>query len=217
LTNEYIKNELKWKNDTKIICVNEYIDGLKEKLKYNLDIKVALCAIAKNENLYIREWVEHYKNIGIAKIFLYDNNDIDGERFEEVINDYIESGYVEVIDVRGVEKGLVYDEEGINLQAKCYIDCYENKVKYSDYVCFFDIDEFLTFKDGYNLFSFLHQDCFKEVETILVPWVHYDDNDLIDYDKRPVMERFTRKSKIGFHCYKSIVKTNNIIFKHIIR
>ena len=51
--------------------------------KYPLNI--ALCAIAKNENLYIREWVEHYKNIGVSKIFLYDNNDIDGERFEEVI------------------------------------------------------------------------------------------------------------------------------------
>ena len=41
-------------------------------------MKTALCAIAKNENLYIREWVEHYKNIGVSKIFLYDNNDING-------------------------------------------------------------------------------------------------------------------------------------------
>lgn len=179
----------------------------------NTPLKVALCAIAKNENLYIREWVEWYKNLGISKIFLYDNNELDGERFEEVINDYIESGFVEVIDVRGVEKGCVYDKEGINLQPKCYIDCYENKVKDFDWICFFDIDEFLTFKNGYNLFGFLNQKIFNYTDTILVSWEHYDDNNLYDYDIRNVVERFPHKSKIGFHGVKSIVKTNKIIYE----
>ena len=77
--------------------------------------KVALCALAKNENLYIREWVNWYKKLGVSKIFLYDNNDIDGEHFEDVISDYINTGFVEVIDVRGVEKGKVYDKDGVNL------------------------------------------------------------------------------------------------------
>jgi hypothetical protein len=39
----------------------------KEKLKPK---NVALCVIAKNENLYIKEFVEYYKNLGIKKIFL---------------------------------------------------------------------------------------------------------------------------------------------------
>lgn len=171
-------------------------------------LKVALCAIAKNENLYIREWVEWYKNLGINKIFLYDNNELDGERFEEVINDYIESGFVEVIDVRGVEKGCVYDEEGINLQTKCYIECYKNKVNYFDWVCFFDVDEFLSFKNNYTLYSFLNDARFKNYDTILVGWEHYDDNNLLIYDNRPVTERFTHISKIDYHGIKSIVRTH---------
>ena len=173
-------------------------------------MEVAVCAIAKNENLYIREWVEWYKNLGISKIFLYDNNDLDGERFEEVINDYIENNFVEVIDVRGVEKGCFYDEEGINLQPKCYIDCYEGEGKNYDWICFFDIDEFLVLKKN-NLYKFLNQKIFNDTDTILIPWEHYDDNGLYDYDKRPVMERFTHKSKIGFHAVKSIVRSNGII------
>ena len=36
----------------------------KENLK---TIDVALCVVAKNENLYIKEFVEYYKNIGIIK------------------------------------------------------------------------------------------------------------------------------------------------------
>ena len=49
--------------------------------------KVCLCAIAKEENKYIREFVEHYKNYDIDKIYIFDNNDKNGEKFEEVIND----------------------------------------------------------------------------------------------------------------------------------
>ena len=48
------------------------------------DLKVCLCTLGKNENRYIREFVEFYKNYNVDQIYLYDNNDIDGERFEDV-------------------------------------------------------------------------------------------------------------------------------------
>lgn len=47
---------------------------------------VALCVIAKNENLYINEFITYYKKLGIRKIFLYDNNDKYGENFTDVIS-----------------------------------------------------------------------------------------------------------------------------------
>ena len=48
--------------------------------------KICLCTVAKEENIYIREFIEYYKNYGIDKIFIYDNNDKNGEKFEDVIN-----------------------------------------------------------------------------------------------------------------------------------
>ena len=36
----------------------------------------AICAIAKNENNYINDWVNWHINIGFDHIYLYDNNDI---------------------------------------------------------------------------------------------------------------------------------------------
>ena len=188
LTNEYIKNELKWKNDTKIICVNEYIDGLKEKLKYNININVALCAIAKNENLYIREWVEHYKNLGIAKIFLYDNNEVDGERFEEVINDYITSGFVEVIDVRGIWPA----------QIESYNEFYHsNKTKKFDWILYCDIDEFLEMNNKFlHVNQYLNQQHFCEFDVIKICWKCFDDNDLVYVkDNNYSIKRFTREQK----------------------
>lgn len=78
-------------------------------------LKVYLCAIAKRENRYIREWVEHYKSIRVDRIYLYDNNDVDGERFEDVIGDYIDSKYVYVINYRGRKQ----------CQFDAYNECYE--------------------------------------------------------------------------------------------
>ena len=69
--------------------------------KGNLN-KVCLCAVAKEENKYIREFVEHYKNYDIDKIYIFDNNDRKGEKFEDVIYDYIKSGFVELIDYRDI-------------------------------------------------------------------------------------------------------------------
>ena len=64
-------------------------------------MNIALCAIAKNENLYIQEWVKYYKDLGISKIFLYDNNDVNGECFEDVLNNYIEDKFVVIENYRG--------------------------------------------------------------------------------------------------------------------
>ena len=70
-------------------------------------INVCLCSPAKKENLYLKEFVEHYKTYKVDKIFLYDNNDLDGEYFEDVINNYILSGFVEIINFRGKKRALI--------------------------------------------------------------------------------------------------------------
>ena len=54
-------------------------------------MKVCLYSPAKKENHYIREFIEHDKQYNVDVIFVYDNNDIGGEHFKIVINDYIKS------------------------------------------------------------------------------------------------------------------------------
>jgi len=50
----------------------------------NQSLKTVLCAVVKNENHYIRKWVEYYRSIDINKI-IYNNNDLNEKRFEKVI------------------------------------------------------------------------------------------------------------------------------------
>ena len=44
------------------------------------NIKVSVCTCGKNENKYVREFVQYYKKYNVDKIFIYDNNEESGEK-----------------------------------------------------------------------------------------------------------------------------------------
>ena len=102
--------------------------------------KVCLCVLGKKENLYIKEFVMHYEKLGFNHIFLYDNNDQNDERFEDIIQDEINKGFVSLINYRS------YRGEKDNPQYDAYYDCYEKHNKNYNWIAFFDIDEYLEIK-----------------------------------------------------------------------
>ena len=101
------------------------------------NLKVCICTLGKDENRYITEFVEHSKNYGVDKIYLYDNNDIDGERFENIIGKYVNNKFVEVIDWRGVKGTKTY----YGIMDSCYQTYYD---KY-DWLIFYELT-FLNLK-----------------------------------------------------------------------
>ncbi|MBQ4208954.1 glycosyltransferase family 92 protein, partial [bacterium] len=214
--NSYIYDIDNWKIELRkfLECLlndTEYVAPVKEEPKITLDntlLNVALCAIAKNENLYIREWVEWYKNLGISKIFLYDNNELDGERFEEVINDYIENGFVEISNWRGMIKSVKSDKDGQTIQGLAYHDCYYNHYKEFDWMCFFDIDEYLEIYNTYkNIYEFLND--FNEYDGIRVQWKMYGDNEQLHYENKSLFERFKVESNASYDKHvKQILNCN---------
>lgn len=135
----------------------------------NLTKKVLLCAIGKLENHYIREWVEYHKNLGFNNIVLYDNNDPDGEYFEDVIGDYIESGYV-----------ILKNWRGRNLaQVPAYNDCYRLYNGKYDWIAYWDIDEFIQFEKAKTIQEFLSLSKFNDAQCIRIGWKQYTDNGLV--------------------------------------
>ncbi len=175
--------------------------------QYTKTGKIALCCIAKMENDYIRFFVEYYKNLHFDKIFIYDNNDIDGEKFEDVINDYIQSGFVEIVDFRGRKIA----------QLPAYQDCYDKHHKEYDWIAFFDCDEFLTFNDDINnIHKFLGKYKFLPYQLMHINWKVYGDNDLLDKDGRNVIERFVEPLPNNTKMYYTDLPENNHI-KSIVR
>lgn len=182
---------------------------IKYNQEYSINVfKIALLTIAKMENKYIKEFVEHYFFIGVNKIIICDNNEINGEKINEILDDYIKSNFVTIHNFRGIK----------NAQMRAYNEMYKKYRFEFDYVMFFDVDEFLNLIQYKNIHYFLRDKKYDKCDVIHIQWVVYDDNDLIHYDNRPLNVRFTRPN---FHNFtdnllvKSIFKTyNNISFRN---
>jgi len=151
------------------------------------NLKVCVCTLGKEENRYIKEFVEHYKNYGVDKIYLYDNNDIDGESFDDVIKEYIDNEFVQIIDWRGVKGTSTY--YGI------MDSCYQMNHKNYDWLIFYEIDEFLYLKNYQNIKPYLISNRFNRCESIQLNWVHMSDNNQIYYENRSLTERFPKRGK----------------------
>ena len=166
-------------------------------------MKSLLCAIVKNENKYLNEWVEYYHGLGFDDILLYDNNDINGETID------LQYDYVSIIDYRG--KHISRNDDGFTMddQEIVYNDCYFNHSSGYDWVAFFDIDEFLTLDNGLKINEFLSQNIFSGTDAIQINWEVYGDDGNVRYDERPVVERFTKSIRDNSIFVKSIVRTGN--------
>ena len=153
----------------------------KIKIINKKETKICICTLAKQENLYVREYLEHYKKYGVNKIYLYDNNDINGEKFEDVISDYIKSGFVEIPNWRGRKR----------IQLKILNECYRNHKDEYDWIMFSEIDEFIHLYNNYTKVStFLNEPKFNNCEVVHLNLVCHSDNDQLYYENRPVKERF---------------------------
>ena len=69
------------------------------KLKKNDNYFACFSGMGKLENNYIRELIEYYLKLGVEKFILADNNDPNTEKFSDVIQDYINDGTVDIIDI----------------------------------------------------------------------------------------------------------------------
>lgn len=95
--------------------------------KYN----VSICAIFRNETSSLKEWIEYHKLLGVDHFYMYNNFSTDN--YKEILNPYIESGDVTLIEFP-VQAG----------QFKAYMDWYENYRHETQWVSFLDLDEFIV-------------------------------------------------------------------------
>lgn len=144
-------------------------------------MRVVVCAMAKNEHLYINDWVKHYISIGFDTIYIYDNDDVD----KPSITNYIDQKYlpkVKIIDIRG--------QSGKCLQHDIYTKFYYD---YNfDWVFYCDVDEYLM--GIKNIKLLLEQWYLRNVKQIRVKWKLFGDDDKIERDMSlPVWECFTKE------------------------
>ena len=143
------------------------------------------CALAREENKYAKELISYYSKLGVNKFIFGDNNILNTEKLSDVLQDYIDNDLVDIYEFFDSDIG----------QSEFSQSIYEIYKKKCNWFLFFDFDEYLEIHNESNtnitLQKFLTQEVFDKCETILFNWVIYTDNNLIYYDNRTLIERFT--------------------------
>ena len=143
------------------------------------NIKVALCTMGKRENLYAKEFIEYYVNLGVDQLFLFDDNDPNTERISDIVEDKYKP-YV-----------TIYEniKDTIKNQSIAFTTCYHNNIDKFDWFIMIDMDEFLYIVND-TLKDYLASRRFDECDFLKFHWVVSTDNNLVHYDSRPLFERF---------------------------
>lgn len=162
------------------------------------------CGMGKKENLYSRELISYYINLGVEKFVFGDNNLPNTEKLSDVLQDYISNGTVDILEIYGSAIG----------QGEFYGVMYEKYKEKCEWLTFFDFDEYLVmeFEEGkyLKLKEYLSNPMFDNCEAIVFNWLMYGDNDLVYYDNRSSIERFTKPdySNYANKFVKTIVRGN---------
>ena len=151
--------------------------------------------MSREENLYVKEYVDYYIKLGFDHIYIFDDNNSGSENISQILdNSY--NDYVTIYNYRKIIKD----------QRMAYTLCYEmNKNKY-DWIFMNDIDEYLVIKNE-SLKHYLSRNRFKKCDFIKFQWLLASDSDLLHYDNRTLKERFIGPYKKDIHI-KTIVRGN---------
>ena len=150
--------------------------------------------MGKSENLYAKEFIEYYINLGFDHLFIYDNNDPHTEKISQILEDKYKN------------KVTIYEtlKDNITNQPKAFTQCYVNNRFKFDWILMVDMDEFLYVVND-TLKNYLSDNKFKDCDFIEYYWVLPSDNNLIYYDARPLFERFNG-SFVKSSLFKTMVK-----------
>lgn len=175
------------------------------KLKYRMahdrtlpKYYLAVCAIAKNEGPYFKEWIEWHRKQGVEKFYIYDNESTDCTK--EVLAPYIASGLVEYTFFPGYRKQLA-----------AYDDCLERFRLDSRWIAFIDLDEFIVPIKDKSIPVFLER--FEDFPAVEINWLIFGSGGAKTKVPGTMMERFKYHSQPTHYLnrhVKSIVNTRRV-------
>jgi hypothetical protein len=133
-------------------------------------MKVALVCIAKDEDIYLEEWIKYNKKLGFDRIFIYEND------------------WVCKIDDDIITK---IPFPGRIMQLKAYNDFIAKYYEEYDYAAFFDCDEFLVLKKHKTIQEFLND--YNHPVGIGINWQFYGHGGKKIRESNSLIKQFTRR------------------------
>lgn len=141
--------------------------------------QLGIAIIIKNEQDYIKEWLDYHLHLGVDIFYIFDNDSTD--KTYDILKPYIAQGLVKYHKLHGLGR-----------QMDAYNFVINNEKKNCKYIGFFDIDEFVRVNDEVYLpkyvNDFFNQD--KRRAGLALNWVMFGSSHHKHKSDEPVIKRF---------------------------
>ncbi len=162
-------------------------------------MKLCVCAIVKDEEAYLIEWISYHLLIGVKHFYLYDNSE--GSVLKRWIIQANMNRICTVIPFPGLAKQIEAYEE------------FRKEFAYAwEWVAFIDVDEYIHPLESTSLEAIL--DVPAEVSAIVINWLNFGPNVQKTEPGKLVIERFLRRYPTNAEVHghvKSIVRCSHLV------
>lgn len=170
-----------------------FLEHVKDHKPWNNKVKLAICAIFRDEGRYLKEWIEFHQSVGVEKFILFNN--LSNDNYYDVLKPLVKSGVVYLHN---------WPEHPGQLSAYNFaLKKYRNL---AEWIAFLDLDEFLFSPSSYQINNIL--DLYEHQCGIVAQWVLFGSGGNILEPEGSVIESYLQSSgKVNRH-FKSIVRPN---------
>lgn len=148
-----------------------------------------VACIAKDEDLYLEEWINFHRVVGAEHIYIYDNKS--KVPIKTLLDKYIKTGVVTVIEM-----------PGRHIQMDAYSHCLKNFGPKTKWMAFIDVDEFLVPKSGDSIPQILTE--FEMYGGLASHWIWYGPHGYINRPKGLVIENFITAAQKNWCMHRHI-------------
>ena len=145
------------------LCLNMQKKTGKQQKKYT----VAVCAIFKNESVFLKEWLEYHLLIGVEHFYLYNN--FSEDNYQDILAPYIEKGQVTLTEWP-VQFG----------QLPAYKDCFQKAKDETRWIAYIDLDEFICLRREQNIRNWIQK--YDKYPTVYVNWKQFGTSGRLQHD-----------------------------------
>ncbi len=175
---------------------------------------LTMFAIVRNEGVYLGEWIEFHRMMGVSHFFIYDNGSNDGTA--DLLSPYVNEGLITLVKWADFLEGW----EGVagtsgRTQKLAMLHCIANFGHLAEWMAFIDADEFLFPSAEGSLVEVLHG--YEDLDSLSVYWHMFGTS---GHTRKPpglVTETFTRRLRQPRASCKHLSRVKTIVRPSAVR
>ena len=169
---------------------------------------LALVTTARNEGLYLLEWLAYHRALGVERFFIYTNDNDDGS--DDLLDALVQAGIICLLRNTTTP--------GVSPQYKAYGHAFQMLPELVDYrwAGVIDIDEFIVLDASRyrTIGAFIAEQDTRKADAIALSWMMFGANDHTARPPGPVTRRFTTREPAANVHVKSICRPQLFIHSH---